>query len=477
MTTELQYLNILSTNLAYLKSKSTLKDKCLVLLETVRKSGWRRASLSFIDNKFKTVNVFFSGYNSTERKHFERNIISAGKRMELLSATVDKYRHGVFYYLPWREERARDIISDGMRTDIPIELDKVWNTHDMLYAPIYYNAYPVAVFALDSPFSGEVPNALNLRIPSMIHAILIEIIRQYVSIENSPHYQLLQHCIIGKGNIGIIEMDDNERIRQINGVAEIMLGLEFRKALNMHYTKAFDQKLLSEFIAGYREAQQTLEAVTVNIKFMDKHSITRNLRLDYFPIHVLYSYRGMICIFDYPENADVYKTYVNVMRKIDTLKASLVGDARVIQAKLIRWLRENYGFKYPRVYQVSEDQENLICKVFWDKNIKDTAFFNHTFNRNSLPSIALLEKKVLYTTDQDKYIRDVRRIWVALKTKGAIAIPLNLHEPLPVVLVCDFDTSIFTMNRSQEIIFSFFGSLLGTTLKILNQIDYKKGEI
>ncbi len=474
MPNEIQLLDLLTGNLAYLKSKKTLDDKCIVLLEALRKSGWGRVSLSFINSKFKTTKTLYSGYTEDETDFAEKTVIPPGKRRELMSATVERWRIGVFYYLPWREERARDIIGDGLRTDIPIELREIWNEHDMLYAPIYINTKPVAVVALDKPFNGEVPDKVNLRVATIIHCILIEVIQQYGIKENSPYYQQLQRCILDKGNVGVIEIDEWDHISAINGPVEIMLGLEATSCLNMPYTKVFNEDILLQLNEKFLASKQSLEIIQMSFDFSDKNKIKRSIRVSLFPVHILYSYRGMICIFDYPEESDIYKTYSNVLKKVDSMKAVMVGDARMIQSRLIKWLRDNYGFKYARIYQLSDNKEQLICKVFWDPDITDLAFFNHDYNRNSLPAAAMLERRILYTSLEKNQVRDIRRIWDALKTKSAIAIPLNLHENLQVVLVCDFDSKVFILDRAKETIFGFFAAVLTTTLKTLKQIENAK---
>ncbi|MCK4296406.1 MAG: hypothetical protein KAX28_07105 [Candidatus Marinimicrobia bacterium] len=108
-------------------------------------------NLSFLNSKYKTAKTLFSGYSDEEIVLAKSKTISSIKRKELLSSTVEKWRIGSFYYLPWREPRVREIISGGMKSDIPVNLKDEWNDRDMLYVPIYYKTFPVAVLSLDKP--------------------------------------------------------------------------------------------------------------------------------------------------------------------------------------------------------------------------------------------------------------------------------------------------------------------------------------
>jgi len=63
MRNVLQLLDVLSSNLIHLKLKETLEDKCMVILDTLRKSGWGWVNLSFLNSKYETTKTLFSGYS------------------------------------------------------------------------------------------------------------------------------------------------------------------------------------------------------------------------------------------------------------------------------------------------------------------------------------------------------------------------------------------------------------------------------
>ncbi len=101
MQSELQQLDVLSSNLFHLRSQKSLDEKCQILLDTLRKSGWDLVSLSFINSKYETTKTLYSGYSDEEIAIANSKNISPVKRKELLSSTVSRYRIGSFYYLPW----------------------------------------------------------------------------------------------------------------------------------------------------------------------------------------------------------------------------------------------------------------------------------------------------------------------------------------------------------------------------------------
>ncbi|MCK4690006.1 MAG: hypothetical protein KAT41_06905 [Candidatus Marinimicrobia bacterium] len=466
MRNVLQQLEVLSSNLIHLKLKETLEDKCMVILDTLRKSGWGWVSLSFLNSKYETTKTLFSGYSDEEIVLAKSKTISPIKRKELLSSTVEKWRIGSFYYLPWREPRVREIISGGMKSDIPVNLKDEWNDRDMLYVPIYYKTFPVAVLSLDKPHDRTKPSRVSLRAQSIVHSYLIEVFKQYIYQENFPHSQILQKTIFEKGTIGVIKLDELGKISSINIAAEHILNLEHGNLINTDFLKLLSSGFLDQFTTHYNKTIQTLEVNSFKINYISKNKKSEELNVKLFPIHILYEYRGMICLIDYPESTDIYKIYANTLAKLDPLTSTLQGDIKSIQDKLIDWLRNSYGFTYPRIYELSEDETKMECKYFFDPSIKDIHFFDHSHNRNSLASSALIENKILYTTVNERRIRDVRRIRELLKTKGAIAIPTNVIENSKTVLVCDFDSESFVMDMSKEIIFKFFANILILTLKI-----------
>jgi len=466
MRSELQQLDVLSSNLFHLRSQKSLDEKCQILLDTLRKSGWGLVSLSFINSKFETTKTLYSGYSDEEIAIANSKNISPVKRKELLSSAVSRYRIGSFYYLPWKDARVRGIVSGGMKSDIPVNLRDEWNNYDMLYAPIYYEALPVAVLSLDKPRDRTKPNRVSLRAQSIVHSCLIEVFHQYVYQENFPHSQILQDTVFNKGTIGVIKLDELGKISSINIAAEHILSLDHEDLVDTDFLKHFSKDFIDQFTPHFDKAVQTLEITSFKVKYVGKNEESEELNIKLFPVHILYEYRGMVCLIDYPEPTDIFKKYADILTKLDPLTSAIQGDMNTIQSKLVEWLYNSFGFTYPRIYKLSEDETRMECIYFFDPRIKDIHFFNHSFNRNSLASSALIENKILYTSIYNKRFRDIRRIWELLKTKGAIAVPLNVINNHKTVLVCDFDSNSLVMDISKTIILKYFGNVLRLTLNI-----------
>jgi hypothetical protein len=62
MHSDLTQLDLLSTNLYQLKNLKTMDEKCSYLLDTLRRAGWGKVSLSFLNSKYETRKTLYSGY-------------------------------------------------------------------------------------------------------------------------------------------------------------------------------------------------------------------------------------------------------------------------------------------------------------------------------------------------------------------------------------------------------------------------------
>ncbi len=353
-----------------------------------------------------------------------------------------------------------------MKSDIPVNLKDEWNDYDMLYIPIYYEALPVAVLLLDKPRNRTKPNRVSLRAQSIVHSCFIEVFHQYIYQENFPHSQILQDTVFGKGTIGVIKLDVLGKISSINIAAEHILSLDHEGLVDTDFFKHFSKDFIDQFTPYFDKAVQTLEITSFEIKYIGKNEVSEKLNVKLFPIHVLYEYRGMVCLVDYPEPTDIFKEYTNILTKLDPLTSAIQCDIKSIQNKLVEWLHDSFGFTYPRIYKLSEDETRMECIYFFDPRIKDIHFFDHSFNRNSLAASALIENKILHTSIYNRKYRDIRQIWKLLKTKGAIAVPLNVINDHKTVFVCDFDSNSLVMDMSKTIILRYFGNVLILTLKM-----------
>jgi|GEM_PF-805739 len=465
MPSELTQLDTLSTNLNQLKTQKNFDEKCNFLLDTLRKTGWSKVSLGFLNSKFETKKSLYSGYTPEAIQFSESHKLPAEKRKTLLSATVERWRIVPFYYLPWRDERVRYILSDGLKTEIPLHYKNEWHKNDLLYAPIYFGGRPVAVLTLDEPKDQSVPNKVNLRAPTIIHSVLSEVILQSVSEEHYENFMQIHRSIIARGTIGIIELDEAGKIVDANDVAEQILTINKVKLIGNKYNKVFSDELLERITPALQESIETLKDVNLDIEYNNAYNEKHHIEIHLTPLHLLYDYTGMVFSLNYLDETEVFTIYKTVLDNFKTITSKLSGDYINIQKQLIQLMCEQYRFLYPRLYILSEDREILNCVLSYDPSLEDLSFFDHPFNRNSLAANAILENTLIYTTEKEKNIRDLRRIWERLQTKAAIALPLHIMTGITGALVCDIETPDFFLDESKKITLELYNHLIELTLR------------
>lgn len=465
MASDLQLLDILSSNLSQLKNHEELLDKCQVLIDTIRKIGWERVTLSFINGKYETQKTIYSGFPEDMIKVAETKTLSSQKRKLLLSSAVDRWRITVFTYLPWRDERARTLVSGGKTTAIPIESKNQWHARDLLYAPVYYKSRPVAVLTLDSPRDGQVPNRINLRGPQIVHSCITEVILEFVSEEYFAHSQKIRKAIMDKGTIGIITLSESAGIIDMNHATEIILKLNKKEYLKRTLFKALQPEFVNRIKPVYDQASKDLQSQEVQATYTYEDGGTRQFVVQLFPLSVMYDYSGMICLLNLPESDDIHQQYTLTLRKLASMSSDIKGDFSTIQRTIIKQFCREFNFSYPRIYRLSNDRMTMECILSFDEKTQNLSFFDHPYNRNSVAASALIDDEIIFTTQKHPTIRDVRRIWQYLDTRGTIAIPVHVSENITAILVCDINGNDFQMDMSREIIFNFVATIIGLTLR------------
>jgi len=467
MLSEIHILDTLSSNFNRIRTYATLDEKCQVLIDTLRKTGWGRVTLSFINSKFETKKTLYSGYTEDLIKIAEEKKLAPLKRKELLSSLVERWRLSSFYYMPWRDVKARTIVSSGRTTEIPIETKDQWYPMDLLYAPLYYETRPVAILTLDDPSDHSTPTKVKLRVARIIHSTIIQVISEYISQEYFSYSKELKEAIMAKGTIGIIEIGHDGKMTNLNLAGEHILKLRKKDLLDLFFLKYFNERFETKIQPTFEEAAETLKPSLLQTIYYFPDKTSNDLIIEFFPQYVLYEYIGMICTVNYPESKDLYRLYSNILDRLSELSNTITGDFSEIQQKIIALLCKQFHFRFPRIYKLSDDKSTLECILSFDEETQELEFFDHAYNRNSLGSTAIIDDQIIFATKKDRQIRDVRRIWERLDTPGAIAIPLHINETIQSVLVCDFLEPVFELDKSKEIIFKFFSMVLGMTLKPL----------
>jgi len=464
MANDLQTLDFLATNFLNLRTLKTLDEKCSLLLDTIRLCGWKNVSLSFLNSKYETKKTLYAGFTPEKIQIAEQNRISPQKRKELLSSQVDRWRISPFYYLPWRDEKARLILTGGIKTEIPIELKREWNKRDLLYAPIYVEARPVAVLTLDEPVNTTEPNKVNLRVPTIIHSLLFEIINRYYEQEYSLHFHQIQKKIIDMGTVGLLELDIENKIIDVNIAAEQLLKKSKEKLLKFRFEKIPSTNWYEQVSPLLTKAMETLEPQSGIITYTP-YEQTYKLEIHFLPIHKMFDYWGMLCTVTPSEKSEIFSFYRKIIDTIALVNRDLQGEPASIQAHLVDLLCKQYNLTYPRLYLLNRDHSQLDCIYSYDPSLTDLSLFNHAFNRNSLAANAIIDNRVVFTSIREPEVRDLRKIWDYLGTKAAVAIPIIISEDLKGALVCDADVENFFLDDSLELLLSLIGNLIALTLK------------
>jgi len=466
MDSPLQLIEVLATNLTALKSKKGLDAKCQHILDTLRKTGWQKVSLSFINTKFETKKTLYSGYSPTFiKEHGDLSKLPPSKRREMLGGIVERWRIGAFFYLPWRDADSRLIVSDGMSTEIPMKLREQWHENDLLYAPVLYESRPIAVLTIDSPKDKSVPDKVSLRVPTILHTLLQEIIEQFISQEYFSNYQLFEQKIIEKGTLGIIQTDHLGKITDINLTGEQILKLDHNRIVDNNFFRVLENDFVKQITPAMTQAIDMLEITSVVANYKEYTGKMTELEIVFFPQHVLWNYVGMNVVIKYPEAVEVYKIYSESLVRINAVNSAITGNFDTIRQNVVQALCDNYGLVYPRIYRLSNDGIKLECIFIYGFEEEMPDFFNHSYDRNSLAACAIIDDEISYCTTDDKKIRDIRRIWMRLNTKGAIAIPLHINEKEKFCLVCDMVSIPFVLDLPKEILFKYIANIISMTLK------------
>ncbi len=462
MHSPIEDIEILSSKFDELKNQSDLNLKCQLLLDTFRRTGWRKVTLSFINEQYQTLSTLYSGFSDQEIKIAEQHKVSSDFRKKLLGSIFKKWRLGNFFYLPWSDSQIRRILSGGMISEIPLHIKNKWHDKDLLYAPIYFKSRPVAVLRLDKPKVHEKPDLAHLRIPNIILSVLQEVIKQFIAQDNLALAQDFHQTLQKQAGFGFVKISHRDKIEEMNAPAELILNLSAR---DLHYGifKALKTELSDKIEPYYRSARDDLKVSSVTI---DKANVSKKpLCFHFLPFHILGDFRYMIIILYFAEFSDNFTNYSKIINDIHQLFAI---NAKVYQNRaelLINWLMGRYPFSYPRLYKLSGDKSTMEC--FQTVHISpefDLDFFSHPYNRNSLASSAILEKQIVLSKTNEEFFRDVRKIWNALETQAAIAVPLILTPGYETVLTCDFDPDTFHLSSADEIILNYFGALMGSVI-------------
>jgi hypothetical protein len=113
-----------------------------------------------------------------------------------------------------------------------------------------------------------------------------------------------------------------------------------------------------------------------------------------------------------------------------------------------------------------------VCSLLRSAN-RRFGIFCHPYNRNSLAANAILENEIVFSSEKEQIVRDLRRIWERLKTKAAIAIPLHILPEVKAALVFDIQEKDFFIDESRKLSLDLFSNLISLVLRPLFEKNNK----
>jgi len=199
----LENLTVLEKELLEISKETDFNTRVNQIVNVFKSLGWNKVILQLID-RFLVVKKVFSNFPLRGDYINRLNAPKAiNMRRILLSNAVNKWAMGNFVYLPWRDNEARNLISDGVETAIPIKVRKdQWHENDLLFSVLGHQRTPVAILILDSPVDGRAPTPSTIKIPSLLTLYLKEIISNQVYLDTMKTSTELVNAVSSTDLIG-----------------------------------------------------------------------------------------------------------------------------------------------------------------------------------------------------------------------------------------------------------------------------------
>jgi len=192
-----------------------LHQRLQAILDAVRGLGWGRVVLSLTDEDFgikSPEDVVASGLTEEERLFLWKHRKHGHVWKERFGPQFERFRIGVFYYLPWSDSFVRRMFNQGIvLSHLKQEQMVDWNPDDLLYAPLRLaDGRIVGIVSIDDPADGRRPTKESLA------ALELFLYQAAVAIENA---RLIQQLDTARTQIrqyaGELEVKVQERTKEL----------------------------------------------------------------------------------------------------------------------------------------------------------------------------------------------------------------------------------------------------------------------
>jgi PAS domain S-box-containing protein len=144
-----------------------LGPRLQAILEAIKGLGWRRVVLSVRDENLeiaKPKDIVTAGLTREEREYLWRNTQPGRVWQERFGPEFERFRIGVFYYLPWNDPLVQKRFAEGtVPSHLKPEEMVDWNPEDLLYAPLRLaDGRIVGIVSIDDPVDGRRPTRESL---------------------------------------------------------------------------------------------------------------------------------------------------------------------------------------------------------------------------------------------------------------------------------------------------------------------------
>ncbi|HDN58747.1 MAG TPA: hypothetical protein ENF20_02185 [Candidatus Marinimicrobia bacterium] len=460
----LENLTVLEKELLEISKETDFNTRVNQIVNVFKSLGWNKVILQLID-RFLVVKKVFSNFplhgDYINRLNAPKAI---NMRRILLSNAVNKWAMGNFVYLPWRDNEARNLISDGVETAIPIKVRKdQWHENDLLFSVLGHQRTPVAILILDSPVDGRAPTPSTIKIPSLLTLYLKEIISNQVYLDTMKTSTELVNAVSSTDLIGYIKTDPGDIIEEVTPSLDSIFPESSSNLTGKSLNLLVQYGVPETFFEKYDSAKKSLEVET----FIQHLQTGQTFHFTIIPEAILGSFSCMHILVCTGEAINLSKISHVLSNIIELMRDKIVPEEDKSKKRLllINWLKDSFHFRYPRIYIPSDDEAWLRCVLFASDNLNiPPSEFDHPFNRNSLAVNSLLEKEILTLEEGEKHLRDVRKIWDLLKTEAAIAIPVINTAAQKAVAVFDYEKGTFKLTHENKLIIKLWSQLVALVI-------------
>jgi len=203
-----------------------LRQRLQAILDAIHSLGWRRVVLSVRDKQLDIAgpeDIVTAGLTEKEQEFLWINRQPGQAWQERFGPEYERFKIGVFYYLPWsdpfvREKFTKGTVSSHLKSEEMVD----WNPEDLLYAPLQLaDERIVAVVSMDDPEDGRRPTSESLApLELFLH-------QAAVAIENARLIKQLNEASTQiKKYAGQLEVKVQERTRDLVDTQRKLLKAE-----------------------------------------------------------------------------------------------------------------------------------------------------------------------------------------------------------------------------------------------------------